>query len=372
LSLNVVEVKNRNLLRKFIKFPDYLYKDDPNYVPHIYLERLIAFNKKLNPFYKHAKVKNFLAFQDNEVVGRISGIVNYAHNKFHEDSVGFFGNFDAIDEKNVSKILFQNVEDFLRKENLNIIRGPVNFSTNEECGLLIKGFDSPPKIMMTYNYQYYSRLIEDYGFRKSKDLYAYLLDREKFNMDKLTKASNLLKKRYNIKVRKIDFKNFNRELKIIYNIYNSAWEKNWGFVPMDEEEFFHASGILKYVADEDFILIAEIDEKPVGFIIGLLDINVLIREIKGKLLPFGIFKFLKNKKNIKTLRIITLGIVEQCRNKGLDYVLITEVTNNAFKKGVRYGECSWILEDNKKMNNALLKLSGEVYKIYRIYDKEIL
>ena len=255
---------------------------------------------------------------------------------------------------------------------MDIIRGPVNFSTNDECGLLIKGFDSPPKIMMTYNFPYYITLLENYGFKKAKDLYAYLLDREKFNMKKLLRASELLKKRYDISVRKLDFGKFKNELKIIYNIYNRAWEKNWGFVPMDEEEFYHSSGMLKYVADRDLILIAEINGEAVGFIVALPDINVVLKQIKGKLFPTGIFKFFKKKKNIKTLRIITLGIVDSYRNKGIDYVLITEVTNNAFKKGIRFGECSWILEDNKKMNNALIKLSGEVYKIYRIYEKEIL
>ncbi len=371
MNARVAEVKDKRLLKKFIKFPYKLYENSPYYVPHLFLERLLFFNPKLNPFFKHAKVRHFLAIENGDVLGRISAIVNTAHNKFHNDKVGFFGNFDVVNNMEVARLLVKKAEDFVKSEGMEILRGPVNFSTNDECGLLVKGFDSPPKIMMTYNYQYYANLLESIGFNKSKDLYAFMLDRDKFNMEKLRRASTLLKKRYNVSIRPINFKKFKSELKILYYIYNKAWEKNWGFVPMNEEEFYHSSSMLKYVADRELILIASVNNEPVGFIVALPDINEILKDMNGKLLPFGIFKFLLKKKHIKTLRIITLGVVDKYRNKGLDFVLITDVVEKAFEKGIRFGECSWILEDNKKMNNALLKLSGEVYKIYRIYDKKV-
>ncbi len=368
----IIEVKKKSDLKAFIKFPLELYHTESNYVPHLFIERLMFFNEKLNPFFKHAKVKNFILRDNNEICGRVSAIVDFAHNKFHNEKICFFGNFDTIYNREIAELLFDVVNRFARKEGMEIIRGPMNFSTNHECGLLVKGFDSPPKIMMTYNYPYYQELIEENGFYKAKDLLAYMLDTEKMDLKRLKKASSTLKKRYNLNIRKINFKKFKKELGIIYDIYNSAWEKNWGFVPMDREEFFHSSDMLKYFADEDLILIAEVNSQPVGFIVALPDINKILIKLKGKLLPTGIFKLLLNKKKIKELRIITLGLKEGYRNKGIDYVLISDVVENAIKKGIRYGECSWILEDNLKMNNALKKLNGEVYKVYRIFEREVL
>ncbi len=367
----IIEVQQKSELKEFIKFPLILYKDDPYYVPHLFFERLLFFNKKLNPFFKHAKVINYLLKRNKTTIGRISAIIDYSHNNFHNEKVCFFGNFDTINSKEAANILFKKVEEFAKNEKMNIIRGPMNFSTNHECGLLVKGFDSPPKIMMTYNFPYYENLIKENGFIKAKDLLAFLLDTEKMDMNRLNKASNVLKKRYSVVTRKINFKKFKQELEIIYDIYNSAWEKNWGFVPMDKEEFFHSSSMLKYFADEDLILVAEIDSQPIGFIVALPDINKILINLKGKILPFGIFKLLLNKKKIKELRIITLGIKEGFRNKGIDYILISDVVKNSIKKGIRFGECSWILEDNLKMNNALKNLNGEVYKIYRIFEKNI-
>ncbi len=372
MKYKILEVADKNLLKRFIKFPLSLYKRDPCYVPHLFLERILFFNENLNPFFKHAEVKNFLIFDEKDnVCGRISGILNFTHNEFHNENIGFFGNFDCINDFEVSKILFDKVSEFLKDKNVDAIRGPVNFSTNDECGLLIKGFDIPPKIMMTHNYPYYAELIENYGFVKAKDLYAFMLDTEKMDMARFQKAAELLEKRYKVTVRKVNFSNFKDELKVLYKIYNSAWEKNWGFVPMNEEEFYHSSGFLKYIADRDLILIAEINNEPIGFIVALPDINKILIELKGKLFPFGIFKLFFNKKNIKELRIITLGIVDKYRNKGLDYMLIAKVVENSVKKGIRFGECSWILEDNHKMNNALINLGGELYKIYRIYERKI-
>jgi GNAT superfamily N-acetyltransferase len=370
-SYEIFEVQNKSDLKEFIKFPLKLYNKEPYYVPHIFLERLLFFNEKLNPFFKHAKVKNFIVKRNRETCGRISAIIDYVHNEFHNEKVCFFGNLDLVNSIDVATALFEKVEKFAKQEDMSLIRGPMNFSTNHECGLLVKGFDSPPKIMMTHNFPYYRELVEGNGFYKAKDLFAYMLDTEKMDMSRLNKASNTLKKRYNVVTRKINLKKFKEELNIIYNVYNSAWEKNWGFVPMDKEEFFHSSGMLKYFADDDLILIAEVDTEPVGFIVALPDINKILIDLKGRILPFGIFKLLLNKKNIKELRIITLGLKEEFRNKGIDYILIAEVVKNSKRKGIRFGECSWILEDNLKMNNALKKLNGEIYKVYRIYEREV-
>jgi len=370
LQFDIIEVTNKNLLKKFIKFPKSLYSSNPFFVPHLFLERALFFNEKLNPFFKTSDVKHFLAIDKSQnILGRISGVINHTHNNFHNENVGFFGNFESINNPEVSRELFDKVKQFLKSKNINIIRGPVNLSTNHECGLLIDKFDESPSVMMPYNFEYYINLIENYGFYKAKDLLAVYIDAAKIDIQRLRKASNIIEKRYNIRVREVNFSKFNSELDIIYNIYNSAWEKNWGFVPMDKEEFLFSASTLKYIAYKDLILIAEVDKNPIGFIIGLPNINIILKKMDGKILPFGIFRFLSERNKLNDLRVITLGVVKEYRNKAIDYLLISKITENGVnKRGVRGAECSWILEDNYAMINGLLKLCGNISKRYRIYE----
>ncbi|MBK7447474.1 MAG: hypothetical protein IPJ45_15935 [Ignavibacteria bacterium] len=259
-------------------------------------------DEKKNPFYKHSKIKLWLAKKNGEIVGRIAGIINDNHNKFHNDKVGFFGFYECINDKNVSKMLFDKAAEFIKENGMDILRGPMNPSTNDECGLLVEGFNKSPVMLMTYNPEYYPQLLEDYGFVKAKDLLAFWITSDVVNdeamMAKLKRVSDLILKKENITIRNVNMKDFKNEVQRIREVYNDAWELNWGFVPMTEDEFNFIANNLKLVVDPDYIEFAEINGKPVGFSLALPDVNQAIKGMNGKLFPFGFIKFLLNKKKL--------------------------------------------------------------------------
>ncbi|MCX7954302.1 MAG: hypothetical protein N3A01_03820 [Bacteroidales bacterium] len=372
--IEIIPVTNSILLNKFINFPHFLYKNCKYYVPQLNVSQKRLLNIKKNPFFKHATAQYFLAYKDKKIVGRISAHVNYAHNEFSKVNDGFFGFFDVINDKEVAFKLFEASISFLRSKGVTRIIGPANFSTNETVGLLIEGFDSPPYVMMPYNYSYYVELIEDYGFQKYIDLWAYSIHLKDIP-DKVFKITNEIEdrlKKNNINIRKINLKDFNSEVKKIHFIYNNAWDKNTGFIPMNEEEFFFAAKDLKLILDKDFAFIAEKNNEPIGFILVIPDINVILRNINnGKLFPFGILKFLLYKSKIKQYRIILMGVIEQYRKQGVELCFYVKVANEAKKKGIYVGEASWVLENNDMMNKALLNINAKKYKTYRLYWKFI-
>ncbi len=360
---------------KFIKFPWKIYKNDPNWVPPLIFDVKNNLDTKKNPFYQHAKIELFLAYKGSEIVGRIAGIVNDNHNKFHEDKVGFWGYFDCINDCEVAKSLFDSVKEFLISNGMDTMRGPINLSTNDELGLLINSFDKTPYILTLYNPEYYIKLIEDYGFVKAKDLYAYQVTdniiNDKKQMDKLERVSNIVLKRENLKIRKVDFSKFNNEVEILHTVYNNAWEKNWGFVPMIRDEFFHIAKMLKAVADPDYIYIAEHKGEPVGFSLTLPDFNQIFKKINGKLFPFGAIKILTGRKKINRIRVFAMGIVREFQKKGTEAVFIRDTILNGIKKGVVECEISWVVEDNTPMVQTAENLGAKRYKTYRLYDKKI-
>ncbi|BAI81611.1 conserved hypothetical protein [Deferribacter desulfuricans SSM1] len=368
--VRITELNIDSNLGDFINFPHILYKDCPYYVHHLKMERKEFFNPKKNPFFEHAKVKYFLAEKDGKLVGRIAGIIDYNFIEFHGEKTGYFGFFDSINDLDVTKSLFEKVENFLRQQGIKKVIGPFNFSTNHEVGVLMNRYDEPPVVMMTYNYDYYPALIESNGYSKEMDLLAYKIEVEDFP-ERAKRAYKLLRERLKVDLRSINMKRFNEELDKVKKVYNSAWEKNWGFVPMTEKEFDFMAKNLKSILIPDLCIIAEYEGEPVGFSLTLPDINQILIELKGRLFPFGIFKFIKNFKKIDFARVITLGIVEKFRGKGLDYLLYYKTFENGFKHGFYKGELSWILETNKPMRLALEKMGAYVYKTYRIYSKEL-
>ncbi len=360
---------------KFIKFPWKIYKNYPNWVPPLIFDVKNNLDSRKNPFFKHSKMELWLAYRGNEVVGRIAAIANYNHNKFHNDKVGFWGYFECINDKEVSRTLFDTAKEFLLSQGLDTMRGPINLSTNDEIGLLINCFDRPPMMLMTYNPEYYISLIEDYGFTKIKDLYAYLVTDKIINdtktMDKLERISQIVLKREKLSIRKINLKDFDNEVNIIMEIYNKAWLKNWGFIPMTDEEFQHLAKNLKAVVDRDFVYIAEFDGKPVAFSLAIPDYNQVFIKMNGKLFPFGIIKLLINRKKIDGIRLITLGIIHEYQKKGTEAVFIRNTIEEGIRKGMNKAEISWILEDNTAMVATAENLNAEKYKTYRLYDKKI-
>jgi GNAT superfamily N-acetyltransferase len=369
--IEIKQVHNKRDLTKFIDFPHDLYSGDENYVPELFIAQEDLLGKK-HPFFHHSEADYFLAYIDNKIVGRIAAIKNNNYIAYTGDLAGSFGFFDVIQDYEVAKALFDRVVEWLKERGLNKILGPNNYSTNETCGALIEGFDSPPTVMMPYNKPYYIEFLDRYGFEKDMDLLSYKILTKDVPQKLLDMAPKILERlnKKGIAIRKLNMKKFDQEVDKIIKIYNAAWEKNWGFVPMTDEEFKHAAKDMKKILDSDFLLIAEHQGQPIGFSLSIPDMNVPLKHLKrGRLLPFGIFKLLYYKNNIDRVRIVTLGIIEGYRKMGIDAYFYTQAFEEAKKKKMLFGEASWILENNEIMNKALININGQLYKKHRLYKK---
>jgi len=375
-GVNIQPVKTSRDLRRFIDLPYHFYRDDPNWVPPLRIAQKDILNKRKHPFYKTSDAEMFLAIRDGAVVGRIMAILNRAHNEFHSEHVGFFGFFECENRAETARDLLTAATEWVRDRGAEIIRGPMNPSTNYECGLLIDGFNSPPRVMMTYNPKFYAELIEQNGFRKAVDLYAYDIAAQYFKVtEKLTRVANRLKQKDGISVRPVNMKEFDREVALIRSIYNDAWSRNWGFVPFSQDEFVHLAKDLKQLIDPRVVLIAERrtptgEQKPIGFFLAVPDINLALKKIKdGRLLPFGLIKLLWHSRKVNTIRIITMGIVHEYQSLGAGSVFLSEIYQRGPAAGYPHGEMSWVLENNTLMNRAAELIGGRLAKTYRIYEK---
>ena len=328
------------------------------------------FDRAKNPFFAHAGIECFLARHGERVVGRIVAIDNRAHNEFHGDRVGFFGFFECEDDPAAAKALFDAAAAWLAARGKDVLRGPMNFSTNDDCGSLIDGFDTPPAIMMPHNPAYHARLYQAGGFARAKDLVAYWYHGDALP-ERVVRGVELIRKRKGVTVRTIDMKNFERDVALIRTIYNDAWERNWGFVPMTEAEFDHLAAQLKPVVEPGLVVFAEIRGVPVGFGLGLPDFNMALKHAHGELFPFGFLAVLWHKRRIDRARILTLGVRAGYRASGLDALLISELFNRCVAMGINQGEFSWILEENIAMRRPLENIGARVYKTYRVYDRPL-
>jgi len=374
MSVSIQDVNTKADVKKFIDFAHHLYEDDQYYVPELYIAQKEMFDTAKYPFYEYGEVKSFLAYQGDKIVGRISAISNPRYNEYHSSNIGFFGFFDCINSKEVSTALFETASNHLRSYGYDQVVGPTNFSTNETAGLLVNGFEDSPKIMMTYNASYYEELVEGFGFKKEMDLYAFYIKTTEASEKYLGLSSKLEErlKSKGITIRNVNPKNWKSEVAKIKQLYNSAWEKNWGFVPFTDAEFKHLADGLKMLIDQDFAYIAERGEEAVGFSISLPNINEITKTFKkGRLLPFNIFKLLLNKNKVSAVRIVASGVVEEFRMKGIEAIFFAKNIAEARKRGLDGGEASWILESNGPMRSAAEKLNGKLYKTYRLYSKPL-
>jgi len=373
--VKIRRVENDQDKMRFIKLPWEIYRDDPNWVPPLIFDVRNNLNPQKNPFFKHSEIEFYLAEKDGKLVGRIAAIKNDNHNNFYKDKAGFFGFFETIDDEEVSDLLLDAACDWCKNKGFDTIIGPVNPSTNDECGLLIDGFDSPPVFLMTYNPKHYAKKIEDFGFEKAKDLYAYDIESQVINdekvMAKLERMADLMAKRSGVTLRKVNMKDLISEVRKIEDVYNSAWEDNWGFVPLTTDEFDYMAASLKAVVNPDLVMFAEIDGKPVGFSLSLPDFNQVLKKMNGRLLPFGIFKLLTGKKKINNLRVIIMGVKPEYQKKGIDSLFYLETIKAGNRGGYRGAEISWVLEDNMPMRMTAEKLGAKIYKTYRIYQKNL-
>ncbi|RMG69127.1 MAG: hypothetical protein D6715_00405 [Calditrichaeota bacterium] len=372
-NLEVRPVQSRRQLKQFIKLPWKIYRNDPNWVPPLLIDRMKHFNRSKNPFFQHNEAEFFLAYRNGEVVGRIGAILNRHHNEFHRDRAGFFGYLEAIDDFSVWQALMETAKEWLRRRDRDCILGPTNPSTNDEVGFLVEGFDSPPYFMMTHNPPYYVDMMNRLGFEKAKDLLAFLLDREHLVISpKLERVANAIVKKYNIRLRTVDLKHFARELEIVRDIYNDAWSRNWGFVPMTREEFDYVANDFKQIIDPELVLIAEVEGQPAGFSLALPNYNEVFRKIRnGRLFPFGWLTFLLNKNKIRSMRVITLGVKQRFQPLGLGSVFYLETIRRGLKRGYQEAEMSWILEDNELMTRPLRLINARVHKVYRIFQASL-
>ncbi len=370
---HILSVTSKKDLTRFIDFPHDLYKNDKNYVPEIFIGQKDLLTPK-HPFYEHSSIQLFLALDGEKITGRIAAIHNVNHNAFTGGKDGFFGFFDCINDQETADMLFKSAADWVRSKGLTTILGPANPTTNDVCGMLVEGFDRPPVAMMPYNAPYYADLLLKHGFSKKTDLLAYELNVAESN-DRSVKLISTIEgrlKRSGIVIRKVDVKNFKDEVPKIREVYNKAWDKNLGFVPMTDKEFDYLAKDLKMILDPNYCLVAEKDGVVVGFVVAIPDINqILIKMKRGRLLPTGIFKLLFQKKNITRLRVLTLGVLEGYRKMGIEACLYGHIIKNTYGTKITGGECSWMLEENYLMNHAIEQINARLYKRYRLFEMDL-
>jgi GNAT superfamily N-acetyltransferase len=376
VELRIEQVTGKQGLSEFIEFPFKLYRGDPNWVPPLIEERRDFFDPQKNPFFEHARCQLFLARRDDEVVGTVAAVVNDNHNAFHEEKAGSFGFFEAVNDQAVADALLDAAEAWVRAQGMTVIRGPLNFSTNDEIGTLVDGFDEPPMVMMTYNPRYYPALFEAHGYAKAMDIYAYVVDlaeRLKNAPEKVFTVAEKAAQKEGIRVRKIDIKHLDQEVALLKEVYNQAWERNWGFVPMTEREIEHLANGMKPVLDPNLLLLAETsDGKPVGVSVALPDLHQALRwSGGGHMWPFGLLKFLWYRRKVDQCRLLIMGMVEQYRGRGADAIFYVETARSALAHGYKRLEASWILESNTMMNLILERVGATRYKTYRIYERAL-
>jgi GNAT superfamily N-acetyltransferase len=374
-KIEVSEVTSRRERNAFIKFPWQIYSNDPAWVPPLIVERKTFLDRERHPFYRHGDAVLFLARKNGKVAGRIMASDDPNYNSLHQSNVGCFGLFESIDDHDVTGALLEAAAVWLRKKGRNEIMGPIDYSTNYVCGLLIDGFEFPPTILTAHNPPYYQYLIENCGFTKAKDWYAWWFADHSKAVAHLRRVATRFATRCPAIIRPANLKNIRDESRRLREIYNQAWKKNWGFVPFTEAEIEFMTRELKPLVIPGFALIAEVGDEPSGFILGLPDINVALRHIDGRLttfgLPIGLVKLLYYKSRIRTARLIALGVIEKYRRAGVAEMLVLRIVEDTMIKRGFTGELSLTLEDNVMINRFLEAIGAERYKTYRIYNKSI-
>ena len=361
--------------KAFIAFQYELYENDPNFVPPLLMERNDFFNPKKNPWFDFGHMQLFLARRNGKIVGRISASDDVRYNEFHGTKVGWWGLYESIDDVAVAKALLDEATKWNTARGMTEMLGPASFSSNADWSTLIEGFDSPPVLLMPYNPAYYPRLFDACGLSKAKDLYAWNLDINTPPPEKVQRIAEKIRVREGIVVRQANLKDWANEVRRIKDIYNAAWEKNWGFVPMTDREFDHLAKDLKTILVPELTLIAEVKGEPVAFSITLPDANQAIKAANGRLttfgMPIGLVKLLFASRKIKRGRLAILGIKQGFRKRGLDSVLFLDTFNNARKLGWTGGEIGWTLEDNDMVNRAIEVFGAKLYKKYRVYSSPL-
>lgn len=372
INVYPIAIQDSKAVDTFIKFSWEIYKGNPYWVPPLLMDIKKTLNPN-NPFYEVAQIQLFLAERNGKIVGRIAAVKNDLHNQIHHEQSGHFGFFECVNDQSVANALFDTASAWCKERSLDYIIGPASPSINHEYGLLVNAFDDSPRLMMSYNPPYYQNLIESYGFKCIKGLNAYKIDQNTvLSNPKFERIARIAQERSQVTLRPINLRRMKEEVEIVKNIFNAAWEKNWGAIPILDKEIDAMAADLKQLVDESLVIFMEKDNEPIGFTLVLRDYNYIFKQMNGRLFPFNFLKLFTQKKKIEWARIILLGVLPAYRGKGLDAVLYYEVVKNSRKLGIKYGEASWILEDNLPMTRAAEEvMSGVLYKKYHVYGKAI-
>ncbi|MGQ9575588.1 MAG: GNAT family N-acetyltransferase [Thermoguttaceae bacterium] len=375
-ALEIRQVESRPDLDKFIRLPWRIYADDPHWVPPLLVEVRQFLDRRKHPFYRHGEAAQFLALRAGQPVGRILVSDDPRFNQRHRTNLGCFGMFESTNDPAVAHALLDAAASWLRARGRDTLRGPIDYSTNYPCGLLIEGFDSPPRVMMNHNPPYYARLLESWGLAKVKDLFAWWFTDPLDLVSRWQRRAEWLARRGRITVRSFRTEDFEAEVRRCSDMYAAAHRDNWGAVQLTEAEFQYFARHLVRVAVPEHILLAEADGKPVGFAITLPDLNEAIRPLRGRLttfgLPIGLFRLMYRIRRVKTARMMVLVVLEGYRRRGVAELLILRTLDYGKNVlGYTTAELGWTLEDNYLINRAIEAAGGKHYKTYRIYERQI-
>jgi GNAT superfamily N-acetyltransferase len=372
--VEVRPVSGRRELREFIGLPFRLYRDVPQWVPPLISERKRHLDRRRNPFFQHADAEYFLAWRGDRVVGRISAQVDRRFNEFHDNDWGQFGFFESEDDPEVAAALVETAVQWLRERGRDRMIGPLDFSTNHECGLLVEGHELRPQIIENWHHPYLGPLLEGCGLVKEMDLYKWSLHVSGKGevMPVVFELARKLEPEHGITIRGMRRRDMQGEISRFMEIYNAAWERNWGFVPLTEAEIRHMASELKPILDENWAMVAETREgETVGVALTLPDYNQVLKKLDGRLLPFGWLKALIARRKIDSVRVFALGVKPDYQHTGVAAGLYKRHFDMAEVTPQKGGEMGWILEVNKPMNRAMEAMGGEIVKRYRIYGRDL-
>lgn len=369
--MTIQPVNSKSLLKKFINFPYEFHKNTANWIAPLKLDQKNIFNPAKNSALAHCDYELLLLYENEKIIGRIAVYINKLANEYWQEKIGFFGHYECANNPLAAMALLGAAEDWLKARGMKLFRGQWNF-VSQDIGLIREGFDLPPIILSSFNPRYYNDQVEKFGMKKVKDLLVWNCDLSRGYKipERFFKLTNRIAERYRVRVWPINLKNLVEDARIIVRLTNESIGGNWGYYPVAESEAEQIAADLKMIVHPEAVLIAEIDNKPIGYIIALPDINEILKTMNGKLLPFGIFKLLTGVKKITRYRIWAMGFLKQYQKKGISVLLFRRLHEELEHKNV-YVEANWVLEDNFLMNNALKQLNFDLVKKYRIYEKEI-
>ena len=373
-NIAVSTVRSSKERDEFIKFQWRIYQDDPAWVPPLLIERKEFLDRDKHPFYRHGDAALFLARRNGEIAGRIMASDDPNYNTLHKTNVGCFGLFESIDDLDVARALFDGAANWLRQRGRSEIIGPIDYSTNYVCGLLINGFEHSPTLLTAHNPPYYARLIEANGFTKEIDWYAWWFDPKNAPVSRLRRLVESRMRRTSVRIRNFNLRDLSGESSRLAAVFNKAWERNWGFVPFTRAEAEHMAKEMRLIIDPRMTLVAEVDNEPIAFVICVPDINVALKHINGRLtqfgLPIGLIRLLWLRRKIRKARFVALGVLEKFRRTGIAEMLVLKVMEEGARRGMN-GELSMTLESNVMVNRFIEAVGATVYKTYRIYRRPI-